>query len=166
MRSVSPGNLNTRIHTTSRNLGSTEPVEMRFINTTPADAQVAGPTFSSSRGKITPLPPPAPPTSTSSTSFSVSPSNKRKLVDTSDDELIDEEVDPAVTEKDVRRVQADGRRKYKKMMNVRHYRAQTKDALKTLRDILPEHMRPLERQARSFTVVNGACFLFPPPGPL
>ena len=57
--------------------------------------------------------------------------------------------------KKVQRQQADGKRKFKKMMNVRHYRAQTKDALQSLRDALPENIRPLERQARSFTVVNG-----------
>ena len=50
---------------------------------------------------------------------------------------------------------SEDKRKFKKMMNVRHYRAQTKDALQHLRDVLPESMRPQERQARSFTVVNG-----------
>ena len=57
------------------------------------------------------------------------------------------------------REQADGKRKFKKMMNVRHYRAQTKDALQSLREVLPESIRPLERQARSFTVVNGKQIL-------
>ncbi|KAI0313235.1 hypothetical protein OF83DRAFT_571364 [Amylostereum chailletii] len=173
MRSTSP---RSRKSSTGRiHAGSAEPVEMRFINTTPADAQVAGTTFSSSRGKIVPPPPPPGPPPAAGPSFSPpaklsQSSHKRKLVDTSDDELIDDDLDAPGEGKDPRRVQADGRRKYKKMMNVRHYRAQTKDALKTLRDILPEHMRPLERQARSFTVVNGASLLrllrLPSPGTL
>ncbi|KAI0035209.1 hypothetical protein K488DRAFT_68600 [Vararia minispora EC-137] len=78
---------------------------------------------------------------------------KRKVDDVSSSD--EGQANEAEGSKSVQREQADGRRKYKKMMNVRHYRAQTKDALQSLRDVLPESIRPLERQARSFTVVNG-----------
>jgi len=42
---------------------------------------------------------------------------------------------------------------------VRHYRAQNKDAMTQLRDALPEHMRPPERQAKAYVTLSGAsCF--------
>jgi hypothetical protein len=86
---------------------------------------------------------------------------KRKADDASSDESVEHE--PEDGKGALREEKTDGKRKFKKMMNVRHYRAQTKDALQSLRDVLPESIRPLERQARSFTVVNGVyLFIFVP----
>ena len=55
--------------------------------------------------------------------------------------------------------ESEAKKKYKKKMNVRHYRAQNKDAMTQLRDALPEHMRPPERQAKAYVTLSGAsCF--------
>ena len=54
----------------------------------------------------------------------------------------------------------EAKKKYKKKMNVRHYRAQNKDAMTQLRDALPEHMRPPERQAKAYVTLSGMCFVF------
>ena len=58
--------------------------------------------------------------------------------------------------------ESEAKKKYKKKMNVRHYRAQNKDAMTQLRDALPEHMRPPERQAKAYVTLSGE---FPPPPP-
>ncbi|KAH9043484.1 hypothetical protein EDB83DRAFT_2407232 [Lactarius deliciosus] len=47
-------------------------------------------------------------------------------------------------------------KKYKEKTNVRHYRAQNKDAMTQLRDALPEHMRPPERLAKAYVVLRSA----------
>jgi hypothetical protein len=52
--------------------------------------------------------------------------------------------------------ESEAKKKYKKKMNVRHYRAQNKDAMTQLRDALPEHMRPPERQAKAYVTLSGA----------
>ena len=51
--------------------------------------------------------------------------------------------------------ESEAKKKYKKKMNVRHYRAQNKDAMTQLRDALPEHMRPPERQAKAYVTLSG-----------
>lgn len=51
--------------------------------------------------------------------------------------------------------ESEAKKKYKKKMNVRHYRAQNKDAMTQLRDVLPEHMRPPERQAKAYVTLSG-----------
>ena len=51
--------------------------------------------------------------------------------------------------------ESEAKNKYKKNMNVRHYRAQNKDATTQLRDALPEHMRPLERRAKAHVTLSG-----------
>jgi hypothetical protein len=51
--------------------------------------------------------------------------------------------------------ESEAKKKYKKKMNVRHYRAQNKDAMTQLRDALPERMRPPERQAKAYVTLNG-----------
>jgi len=56
--------------------------------------------------------------------------------------------------------ESEAKKKYKKKMNVRHYRAQNKDAMTQLRDALPEHMRPPERQAKAYVTLSGAWCLF------
>jgi hypothetical protein len=55
--------------------------------------------------------------------------------------------------------ESEAKKKYKKKMNVRHYRAQNKDAMTQLRDVLPERMRPPERQAKAYVTLSGtSCF--------
>ena len=51
--------------------------------------------------------------------------------------------------------ESEAKKKYKKKMNVRQYRAQNKDAMTQLRDALPEHMRPPERQAKAYVTLSG-----------
>jgi hypothetical protein len=54
--------------------------------------------------------------------------------------------------------ESEAKKKYKKKMNVRHYRAQNKDAMTQLRDALPEHMRPPERQAKAYVTLSGTSW--------
>jgi hypothetical protein len=61
--------------------------------------------------------------------------------------------------------ESEAKKKYKKKMNVRHYRAQNKDAMTQLRDVLPEHMRPPERQAKAYVTLSGMWHPHPPPNP-
>ena len=59
--------------------------------------------------------------------------------------------------------ESEAKKKYKKKMNVRHYRAQNKDAMTQLRDVLPEHMRPPERQAKAYVTLSGMWHPLPSP---
>ncbi|KZV70424.1 hypothetical protein PENSPDRAFT_651564 [Peniophora sp. CONT] len=117
--------------------------EVRFVHSSPSDVK-SRPHTSASR-----------PTTSAGRLSKASAAKKRKVDDRepmSEDELAgDLEGDSPDSHQ---KGEGDDKRKFKKMMNVRHYRAQTKDALQSLRDVLPESMRPQERQARSFTVVN------------
>lgn len=56
--------------------------------------------------------------------------------------------------------ESEAKKKYKKKMNVRHYRAQNKDAMTQLRDVLPERMRPPERQAKAYVTLSGTSCVF------
>jgi hypothetical protein len=56
--------------------------------------------------------------------------------------------------------ESEAKKKYKKKMNVRHYRAQNKDAMTQLRDALPEHMRPPERQAKAYVTLSGTWWIW------
>ncbi|VDB91811.1 unnamed protein product [Peniophora sp. CBMAI 1063] len=117
--------------------------EVRFIHSSPSDVK-SRPTTSASR-----------PTTSVGRPPKASAAKKRKVDDRdalSEDELANDEAESPDSRQ--KGEGSDDKRKFKKMMNVRHYRAQTKDALQSLRDVLPESMRPQERQARSFTVVN------------
>lgn len=55
--------------------------------------------------------------------------------------------------------ESEAKKKYKKKMNVRHYRAQNKDAMTQLRDALPEHMRPPERQAKAYVTLSAIKYI-------
>ena len=79
------------------------------------------------------------------------PTRKRKaseMLDTMSPGSEDRENSPEPSE-------SEAKKKYKKKMNVRHYRAQNKDAMTQLRDALPEHMRPPERQAKAYVTLSG-----------
>jgi len=55
--------------------------------------------------------------------------------------------------------ESEAKKKYKKKMNVRHYRAQNKDAMTQLRDALPEHLRPPERQAKAYVTLSAIKYI-------
>ncbi|KAI0265578.1 hypothetical protein BC834DRAFT_969967 [Gloeopeniophorella convolvens] len=112
--------------------GTGLPVQVAaFINTTPEDAQDA---------QATGTGPPR---------RRISPVRKRKALDMAEasPESDDKGISPEPSE-------SEAKKKYKKKMNVRHYRAQNKDAMTQLRDALPEHMRPPERQAKAYVTLS------------
>ncbi len=51
--------------------------------------------------------------------------------------------------------QVRARRRRNKEMNIRHYKAQDKDAITQLSGALPEHMRSPERQAKAYVTLSG-----------
>jgi hypothetical protein len=104
-----------------------------FINTTPGDTQdpqIGGALALASERRQT------------------SPVRKRKASEMLGTSASPGSVSPEPSE-------SEAKKKYKKKMNVRHYRAQNKDAMTQLRDALPEHMRPPERQAKAYVTLSG-----------
>ncbi|KAH9172671.1 hypothetical protein EDB89DRAFT_2229291 [Lactarius sanguifluus] len=103
-----------------------------FINTTPGDAQDV--VMGSERRRTSPV-------------------RKRKA-----SEMLGTSASPGSDERAISAEpsESEAKKKYKKKMNVRHYRAQNKDAMTQLRDALPEHMRPPERQAKAYVFVPAA----------
>ena len=110
-----------------------------FFNSTPGDAQdVPLSVLGSERGRASPV-------------------RKRKA-----SEMLGTSASPGSDERGIspEPSENEAKKKYKKKMNVRHYRAQNKDAMTQLRDALPEHMRPPERQAKAYVTLSGMCFCF------
>ncbi|KAN0130646.1 hypothetical protein V8E53_011539 [Lactarius tabidus] len=111
-----------------------------FINTTPGDAQDVQ--LGGARALESERP-------------RMSPVRKRKASEMLGTSASPGSVSPEPSE-------SEAKKKYKKKMNVRHYRAQNKDAMTQLRDALPEHMRPPERQAKAYVTLSGMWHPFCP----
>ncbi|KAI9507779.1 hypothetical protein F5148DRAFT_71211 [Russula earlei] len=91
----------------------------------------------------------------SSTGRQASPARKRKaseMLGTASPGSEERAISPEPSE-------SEAKKKYKKKMNVRHYRAQNKDAMTQLRDALPEHMRPPERQAKAYVTLSAIKYI-------
>ncbi|KAH8984713.1 hypothetical protein EDB92DRAFT_1885335 [Lactarius akahatsu] len=106
-----------------------------FINTTPGDAQDAA--VGSERRRTSPV-------------------RKRKA-----SEMLGTSASPGSDDRAISAEpsESEAKKKYKKKMNVRHYRAQNKDAMTQLRDALPEHMRPPERQAKAYVTLSAIKYI-------
>ncbi|KAH8994147.1 hypothetical protein EDB86DRAFT_2927113 [Lactarius hatsudake] len=106
-----------------------------FINTTPGDAQDVA--MGSERRRTSPV-------------------RKRKA-----SEMLGTSASPGSDDRAISAEpsESEAKKKYKKKMNVRHYRAQNKDAMTQLRDALPEHMRPPERQAKAYVTLSAIKYI-------
>ncbi|KAI9430970.1 hypothetical protein H4582DRAFT_2012683 [Lactarius indigo] len=108
-----------------------------FINTTPGDAQDVAVVAGSERRRTSPV-------------------RKRKA-----SEMLGTSASPGSDDRAISAEpsESEAKKKYKKKMNVRHYRAQNKDAMTQLRDALPEHMRPPERQAKAYVTLSAIKYI-------